>query len=414
MNNIIYNFKSFKYLDKPDLTSILDKKLNYSGSFGFIDKYKDRKFICLRDSAGSIKIFYGFHKKKRKLVFSNNYLNLIKKCNIKSIFSVPKGSLVIIDQKGFIIHQKKIDTQKLKFDRNFYNLIKKNLITYLNEIKRKYGNKCVVCLSGGLDSTIIAYYAKKIFKSTITLTASFNEKKTKSLDAIHAKKIAKYLKVKNINININYDDINKNLKKILFASQDWRDYNVHCATLNFFIAKFLKKNKYNVPILTGDFMNEYFADYQNEVFDGKIYYQKPNIPKKLYQKYLINSLDSSNRETGIFNYFKLDLFQPYASLIDIYKNIPKKIFNKDSCKYEINGKLIPQSLLKITLKSKNRAQMVDRQGGILGYFIKNKMSQKYLLNKFSNFFNLKMPWLLNFISVGLFRSNLKLGLRRDK
>ena len=121
-------------------------------------------------------------------------------------------------------------------------------------------------------------------------------------------------------------------------------------------------------------MNEYFADYQNEVFDGKIYYQKPNI-LKLYQKYLINSLDSSNEETGIFNYFKLDLFQPYASLIDIYKNIPKKIFNKDSCKYEINGKLIPQSLLKITLKSKNRAQMVDRQGGILGYFIKTKWAK---------------------------------------
>ena len=64
MNNIIYNFKSFKYLDKPDLTSILDKKLNYSGSFGFIDKYKDRKFICL-EIVWSIKIFYGFHKKKK-------------------------------------------------------------------------------------------------------------------------------------------------------------------------------------------------------------------------------------------------------------------------------------------------------------------------------------------------------------
>ena len=74
--------------------------------------------------------------------------------------------------------------------------------------------------------------------------------------------------------------------------------------------------------------------------------------------------------------------------------------------------VIPQSLLKYS-KSKNRAQMVDRQGGY-GYFIKNEMSQKYLLFKFSNFFILKMPWLLNFISVGLFRSNLKLSLRRDK
>ena len=42
-------------------------------------------------------------------------------------------------------------------------------------------------------------------------------KKTKSLDAIHAKKIAKYLKVKNINININYDDINKKQKILCFS-----------------------------------------------------------------------------------------------------------------------------------------------------------------------------------------------------
>ena len=67
--------------------------------------------------------------------------------------------------------------------------MKKNLINYLREVKRKYGNKCIVCLSGGLDSTIIAYYAKKIFKSTISITASFDEKKGESLDAYHAKKL---------------------------------------------------------------------------------------------------------------------------------------------------------------------------------------------------------------------------------
>ena len=55
-------------------------------------------------------------------------------------------------------------------------------------------------------------------------------------------------------------------------------------------------------------MNEFFADYQNERINGKIYYQKPKISKKLYQKYLINSLDSSNRECGVFNFFNIKCF----------------------------------------------------------------------------------------------------------
>ena len=292
----------------------------------------------------------------------------------------------------------------MKFSKYFTSVIKKNLIKYLKEIKKKHGNKCIVCLSGGLDSTIIAYYANKVFDSTIALTASFGNNKTQSLDAIHAKKISKFLNIKNISLNSNYHAIRKELKNILFSAQDWKDYNIHCATLNFFIAKYLNKKNIKIPILTGDMMNEYFADYQNEIFDGKFYYQKPKISKKLYQKYLINSLDSSSREIGVFNYFNINLFQPYSALIDIYNNIPNKIFKKSDCKYEINGKLIPKSLLKLILKSKNRAQLVDDHGGILGYFIRNKMDQKYLFNKYKKFFHLKNSWITNFINVGLFRS----------
>ena len=229
--------------------------------------------------------------------------------------------------------------------------MKNNLINYLREVKRKYGNKCIVCLSGGLDSTIIAYYAKKIFKSTISITASFDEKKGESLDAYHAKKIAKFLKIKNINLKLQFNNIKKELNNILFSSQDWRDYNVHCACLNYFIAKYLKKRKIKLPVLTGDMMNEFFADYQNERINGKIYYQKPKISKKLYQKYLINSLDSSNRECGVFNFFNIKLFLPYSSLIDFYLNIPNKIFNKKNCKYEINGQLI-QIIIKNDFKIK--------------------------------------------------------------
>ena len=65
MDNIIYNFKYFKPLNNLKLINILNKKLDYSGSFGFIEKYQKDKYICLRDRAGSIKIFNDIHKKKK-------------------------------------------------------------------------------------------------------------------------------------------------------------------------------------------------------------------------------------------------------------------------------------------------------------------------------------------------------------
>ena len=58
----------------------------------------------------------------------------------------------------------------------------------------------------------------------------------------------------------------------------------------------------------------------------------------------------------------------------------------------------------MTLKSKNRASIVNDQGGILGYFINHGLSQKYLLKKFKRDFKIKNPWIFDFINLGLFRS----------
>ena len=69
------------------------------------------------------------------------------------------------------------------------------------------------------------------------------------------------------------ENIFYNLKKIMYSCQDWRDYNVHCASINFIIAKHLnKKNTCKLPLFTGDFMNEICADYNTEVYNNKKYY----------------------------------------------------------------------------------------------------------------------------------------------
>ena len=119
---------------------------------------------------------------------------------------------------------------------------------------------------------------------------------------------------------------------------------------------------------------------------------------------MINSLDSSSREIGVFNYFSLSIYQPFCVLADFYVNVPSKLLNKKKFKYLVNGKLIPKTLIDLVLKKKNRAQIVDNSGGILGYFIKNRMHEKFLFNKFKKEFNISASWLKNLVNVGIYRT----------
>ena len=94
------------------------------------------------------------------------------------------------------------------------------------------------------------------------------------------RKLQESLKLKHIKIPFNLKEQLKDLKNIMYASQDWRDYNIHCAFLNFAIAKHINKNLKKLPVLTGDMMNEFFADYDSEIFKGETFYNIPNVKKK--------------------------------------------------------------------------------------------------------------------------------------
>ena len=404
--NIIFDTHKKKFIDENLFwEKIAEKNLNIIGSFACIKKTKDGYFLS-RDPSGSKKIFYGISKKNKKVIISNNFLQLInqKKTYINSIKSVQKGSVIKIDRFGKIIWQKYF-SQNVKGKLNYEKYIKDNLILFLKELKKIHGDSCVVCLSGGLDSSIVAYYASKIFKKlnlvNVSLEYKNNNDKTKHLDTEAASKVSKYLGCKLIKIKIKEDSINsKNLRKIMFASQDYRDFNIHCATLNYFIAKKLSNKMF---VITGDFMNEYFADYKEEEHRGKKYYKNPNVDKKLLQTFFMRSLDSSDREVGIFNYFRVPLYQPYCIFFNYFRNFSINKLLSDNIKYKMNSKLIPKKLYKLILKEKTRAQVGDSQGGILGIFVKKRKSSNYLKKFFIKNFSIPTYWLKKFFNLGSYK-----------
>ena len=330
--NIIFSFENNKFLsEKSFWKAIKLEKLNFTGTFAVFKKTKKGDYYLARDPSGSKKIFYGYSNKLKKIFFSNNFIFLAKKkhINLNSIKSIEKGSVLKINSQGKVLWQKYF-TFDYKTKISYENYIKKNLILFLKHLKKIHGDTCAVCLSGGLDSTLVAYYASKIFKNLKLINIHLGHlskiKNVELYDSETALKISKYLRCKLIRLKINQSDINlKNLRKIMYASQDYRDYNIHCATLNFFIAKNINKKMF---VLTGDFMNEYFADYKEEALNNKIYYKNPNVDLKTLQSFFMRALDSSDREGGIFNFFNIPLYQPYSIFFQYFQNLKLNVLKK--------------------------------------------------------------------------------------
>lgn len=393
---------------KKKIYDFLKKKENLGGSYAFALSLKNDQIFLTRDKIGTRKLFYFCDKKNLIIYVSNNFINLIEKCKTKEIYSVPRGGYLIIDKKKIIREENKVSKSNTKFEIDH---IKTTLCSFFKFLKFTIKKKPIICLSGGLDSTLIAFFASQHFDNVDVVSAVLEDNQfdyktdSKLSDFINAKEIGLELKVNFNLISIEPKKIFKDLTKILRASQDWRDYNVHCAVLNYYISEYISKN-FNTNeyiVLTGDFMNEAFADYNAEFIEGNEYYKQPKFSQKVRQRFFLNGLDSSDREIGIFSSFGLSCIQPYSFVLEQYKLLTNNDLLKDGAKYRINGSLLPKSLLNKINREKVRAQVGDSSGGILGHFIKNGITDKKLIKIFSEEFNLNQKFMNDFIQIGVYK-----------
>ena len=391
VNKFIKNIKSGNF----------STKLEY-GQCSLLFKNKNSYFF-FRDKLGVHKYFYCLDTKN--LIVGNSIYDLIKYgCRINNIFSFRPGILYeFINDKLMIKSDKNCLKQKYK-NKNLKDIrvnIQRKLRDFFYKLNRDYSNyNFIVCLSGGLDSSIIAYNAKKYLKQNKLFFCSFsftknNKKEYQKLneediseDFLIAKKISSRLDTEFIPIIASFKIDNKTVKNILKVAQDYRDFNIHCATLNFYLAKELRSkfNPQNTILITGDMMNEFIVDYKEEIVDGKVYYNLPKIPLARLRNFLIRGLETSDRELGVFHNFNFYTIQPYNCLIDEYMSIDPNYLNDNNFKYRINKKFIPKKILDIISKKKNRAQSCDKGFGALNLYINSKFDQKYLKNLFNKTF----------------------------
>lgn len=406
-NNFIF-YKNRIINNKKDLIQTIKGKNKISGQFSFF--FKDRNFYYVgRDELGAKKIFFSI--KNNKIFFSKNFLDFRKNklFELSKIFSAPQNAVIKI-YKNKIVEKFSLNSNFVPKKINLKIEINKKLNFFFKSLKKKYST-AIILLSGGLDSVIIANFAKKYFKERCyAITASYKSKNIKknlqSRDLKTSKLVCKKLNINHSSVFFDDKYIKKNLVKILYSCQDWRDYNVHCAVINFVCAEHIKKNFYKkrIVVLTGDFMNEYFSDYGEVKIEKNTYYNQLKKDNKVKQRFFIKGLDSSARETGVFEYFNLPIFQPFSIVKPYYEKLNlKQIKNKNS-KYKFNKFLLPKNIFKLVNPSKIRAQYDPITGGVISFFYRNKIDQKKLIKIFNKKFKTNNLFLKNFINLGTYRT----------
>ena len=125
-------------------------------------------------------------------------------------------------------------------------------------------------------------------------------------------------------------------------------------------------------------MNEYVCDYEEEVFENKIYYQLPKIGIKKLQKYLINGMETSSREDGVFSKYSISTLQPYTLLADLYLSLNDLDLSQEKIKQKLNICDKNKSIIEFISSNKLRAQVGNKENmGILGLAAKNNFDNNY-------------------------------------
>lgn len=360
-----------------------------SGQFAIVQEDERSIYLC-RDRIGLNKLFYHVEP-ETGLVTAGHYLHDVARAtgDVNRVVSVPAGHYAKIDKEtgetGLSSYWdlSAVDTDADFDTSRFSGELDRKLTELFVQLNKQFPDgRFLVCLSGGLDSTIVATYARRHLHDVTAVTFSY-ESISDDHRAASAIADALDLPFKSVVRKRELDD--DTLNQVLQYCQDWRDFNVHCAWVNFHIAKQLRSELGNQPaiVLTGDLMNEFVADYAAEEYEGVVYYRLPNVPRGRLRRFLVYGLDSSDREMGIFHHWGFTLIQPFSVLAEDYLSVPPELLDSDDAKRNLNLGLVDERAIVHLLAKKTRAQVGSSDGGTLGLFHESGISQEELQRRWT-------------------------------
>jgi asparagine synthetase B (glutamine-hydrolysing) len=271
---------------------------------------------------------------------------------------------------------------------------------------RARGKRVVVCLSGGLDSSLIAALAAQTIPSLTAVTYTYGDRAgAPSDDAVAAEQLANHLGIAHRVVTATDTQIMGVIPRALRDGQDWRDFNVHCAIVNTLLADAISADSVDgddIIVLTGDLMNEVFADYTPVQYGGNTYYSLPHLPVDRLRSVLVRGVQVGDREIGVFARKHLTVIQPYADATEHLLKLPTTMSKVEAIR-ALAGPLLPPYVYD---RPKVRAQIGDDtvSRGVLPLLIQRGWDQARLTRTFCELFAVASPTdLARFIRAGTYR-----------
>ena len=228
------------------------------------------------------------------------------------------------------------------------------------------GREVFVTMSGGMDSSTIAVLAREYLGTFTGVTFTVADESggfRESEDLRFARRLAAEIGVPLHVVAYTSAEILSLLDEVLVYGQDWRDFNVHCGLVNAAIAHSLaaiSTRDAAAPrplVLTGDAMNEIMSDYTAVSYGGREYYRLPRLSRAQLRPFLMQGLDSGDREVGLYARHGLDAIQPYAICADAYLSLPGQFLDSQAAKERlveaVMGERVPEYIRR---RPKVRAQ----------------------------------------------------------
>jgi hypothetical protein len=398
----------------------------------------ERCHYLIRDRIGLNKLFFHLNRDTGELTVGNFIRDVATATqDYGRIFAVPPAHYLRVDRPTQDIaciryydindHVEKLPALE---PEELRARVDATLSDLFSELSVKFGDARVfVCLSGGLDSTIIAAYARKFLRDPTAVTFShatpqLNSPGVYTGESLHlinaadpllsedfwsAARIAGALKMPFAAVLCRKSLDRDLLRDVLIHGQDWRDFNVHCAWVNHEIGRSLRREypDDSLVVVTGDLMNEFVADYQPVEYGGAVYYPQPNVPKHRLRRFFVYGLEAGDREIGIFHQFGIVTVQPYSALAELYLSVPGTMLERPDAKETLNLPLITDPQVQaLVSRVKVRAQVGGKEGGTLALFHHQHMDQESLLSSWHAIFEplTKGAMKDNLITTGRYRT----------
>ena len=370
--------------------------------------------MLARDKHGVNKLFYAI-REDGSVIAANYIADLVDRgVPFSAVFSVPSGRLTHVEPHAArLSHTRYYELPSPSGEGIEHGAreIREALETWFARMAASLrGRPIRLCLSGGLDSSVIAALAVRHFPDVTAYTYSFiGHDNSLSEDAVYARRVAERLGLGLELVLASADTFAQVVESALVWGQDWRDFNVHCAVVNEILARAMADDA-PAPrplVLTGDMMNEIVADYTPIGFAGTEYYKLPRLEPERLRRILVRGLDAGDREVGVFARHGLDLVQPYGMVLDHYMRVPLTRLGeggKQRLVREVAGDLLPAFVLE---RKKVRAQIGTsaEPTGILPEFARLGWDSHWLAATWCRRFNIQdSSALAGFIRGGVYRT----------